>query len=218
MLFKNSVDVYYAVLTEINKEFNASFETWDYTYFINKSIYEWIKLKYDEYELTQKRTDDLQLITQRNFELPLFNLSTQLPSDYLFLLGVRAEVLGITKCDSNGIIKEVYKITSDRKGYEDSNYYGKLKSWYEISHNTLYIIPQKNTDIQKVFIEYIQKPTYQDLNIDNVDSDKNSLNILFSKEYIAIEIIKLCASLFLETIEQQRFNQHLQLNQQILKN
>ena len=217
-MFKNSIDVYNSVLTELNKEFNASFETWDYTYYINKAILEWVKKKYSEYELTQKRTDDLQLITVRNHKLKVVDNKTILPTDYMFLLGVRAEVAGITKCEDGGLIKECYKMTSDRKGYEDSNFYAKLKTWYELSKNALYVIPQKNTVIPNIYIEYIEHPAYQDIDIDNITSPKNNLISLFTIEYIAIEIIKFCASMFLESIEQQRTQGHIQMNEQLMVN
>lgn len=218
-MFKNSIDIYNAVLVELNKEFNASFETWDYTYYLNKAIYEWIKLKYKEYETTQKRTDDLQVITKRNYKIEVNNeLQSILPQDYLFLLGVRAEVLGITKCDESPTIKECYKMTSDRKGYEDSNYYAKLRNWYEISKFTLHIIPQRGSTIKNIYIEYIQKPENQSINIDDVNSIDNNLITLLNIEYIAIEIIKLTSTLFLESIEQQRTQGHLQLNNQFLTN
>ena len=217
-MFKNSIDIFYGVLTELNKEYNASFETWDYLYFMNKAILEWVKKKHADYETTQKRTDDLQLMTERNHSLVLTNNSTSLPSDYLFLLGVRAKVEGKTKCEGRAIIKEVYKMTSDRKGYEDSNYYARLKSWYEVTHNKINIIPEQNTKVGEIYIEYIQHPQYQDIDLDDSQSSKNNLISLFSIDYIAIEIIKLCASIFLESIEQQRTQGHIQLNEQILVN
>lgn len=216
-MFKNSIDIYNAVLTELNKEFNASFETWDYVYFLNKAIYEWIKLKYTEYETTQKRTDDLQLITKRNVLLTLQKEnSVSLPQDYLFLLGVRAKVLGKTKCADGDIVKEVYKMTSDRKGYVD--YYAQLKNWYEISQDIITIIPERNTTVKEILIEYINEPEKQDIDIDDEDSVKNNLIYLLSKPYIAIEIIKLTSTMFLESIEQQRTQGHLQLNNQFLGN
>lgn len=216
-MFKNSIDIYNAVLTELNKEFNASFETWDYVYFLNKAIYEWVKLKYAEYETTQKRTDDLQLITKRNVLLNLQqDNTTSLPQDYLFLLGVRAKVNGKTKCADGNIIKEVYKMTSDRKGYAD--YYAQLKNWYEISQDNITIIPEKNTVVNEIFIEYVNKPEYQDIDIDDENNAKNNLIYLLSKTYIAIEIVKLTATMFLESIEQQRTQGHLQLNNQFLGN
>ena len=109
-------------------------------------------------------------------------------------------------------------MTSDRKGYEDSNFYAKLKTWYELSKNTLYIIPQKNTVIPNIYIEYIETPAYQDIDIDNITSPKNNLISLFTIEYIAIEIIKFCASMFLESIEQQRTQGHIQMNEQLMVN
>ena len=216
-MFKNSIDIYNAVLVELNKEFNPSFETWDYTYFINKAILEWIKRKYNEYELTQKRTDDLQLITIRNFDLQLIDNISTLPNDYLFLLGVRAKTLS-NKCEDKPVIKECYKMTSDRKGYEDSNYYAKFKTWYELSRNKIYIIPEKGKKINEILIEYIAKPEYQNIDLDNYFSLQNTVNILFTIEYIAIEIIKLCASMFLENIEQPRTQGHIQINEQLMIN
>jgi len=218
MLIKDSVDVYNAVLVELNKEYNASFETWDYLFYLNKAVYEWVKLKYKEYETTQKRTDDLQLITNRNYPVELQFLTGALPANYLFLLGVRAEVKGKKKCEEGGNIKECYKMTSDRKGYEDSNYYGKLKNWYEVSKDKITMIPEKDATIDTILIEYLEKPLTQGLDIDNVSSPSNVLITLLEKEYIAIEIIKITALMFLESIEQQRTQGHLQLNNQFLTN
>jgi hypothetical protein len=217
-MFQNSIDIYNAILTELNKEYNASFEVWDYNYFLNKAISEWVKRKYAEYETTQKRTDDLQLITKRNHKLNIVDNISPLPSDYLFLLGVRGEIEGKTKCTDGFLIKEIYKTTSDLKGYSDSNYYAKLKSWYEITHNTINIIPEKNTKIKTIYIEYIETPLTQGLDLDNVTSPTNNLITLLTKDYIALEIIKLCASMFLENIEQQRTQGHLQLNEQVMIN
>lgn len=217
-MLNNSIDIYNGVLAELNKEYNASFETWDYVFFLNKAVYEWVKLKYKEYETTQKRTDDLQVITNRNTLLQLDKLRATLPSNYLFLLGVRAEVKGKTKCEDAGIVKECYKMTSDRKGYELSNYYGQLKNWYEITKDAIYLIPEKNTTIDNIYIEYIEKPDAQNIDIDNPSSTQNNLIPLLQKEYIAIEIIKLTASMFLESIEQQRTQGHIQLNNQLLTN
>jgi hypothetical protein len=216
-MFKNSIDLFNGVLTELNKEFNASFEVWDYEYFLNKAIYEWIKLKYTEYETTQKRTDDLQLITQRNVNVKIQNDNIViLPQDYLFLLGVRGNIQGRTKCEDGGIIKEIYKMTSDLKGY--TNYYHQLKNWYEVSQDKLYLTPERGSTIKDIYIEYISKPEVQSIDIDNVGSPKNNLIYLLSKEYICLEIIKIITTLFLESIEQPRTQGHLQLNNQYLTN
>lgn len=216
-MFKNSIDIFNGILTELNKEFNASFEVWDYEYFLNKAIYEWIKLKYAEYETTQKRTDDLQLITQRNIELKVQTENTViLPQDYLYLLGVRGTVQGKTKCDDSKLVKEFYKMTSDLKGY--ANYYAQFKNWYEVSQDTLHIIPEKDSTIKDIFIEYISKPQVQSIDIEDRNNVKNNLIYLLSKEYICLEIIKITTTLFLESIEQPRTQGHLQLNNQFLTN
>ena len=59
MLYSNSVDLYEAVLKELNQDNAPSFEIDDFLHYFNKAIEEYTNLRYKLFELSQQTLDDL---------------------------------------------------------------------------------------------------------------------------------------------------------------
>lgn len=59
MMYSNSVDLYEAVLKELNQDNAPSFEIDDFLHYFNKAIEEYTNLRYKMFELNQQTLDDL---------------------------------------------------------------------------------------------------------------------------------------------------------------
>lgn len=212
---KNSVDVYNYVLTKLNKENNPSFEIRDFEDLFHSATLEWVKQKYAEMEIKQKRTDDLRFITRRNVELSLSDNKTTLPERYMFMLGVRVEHSKKGRCSTKTRVTGAYKMTSDIKGRRD--YYKDISLHYEIENQALIIIPPEDVEARRVYIEYIEEPTPITVDYDAPESPTNALTALLSQDYVCLEIADLCALFFIETFESPRVNTLIPIQTQLLK-
>ena len=117
------------------------------------------------------------------------------------------------KSDDNPLSSILKVDSTERTFFFKAKSFEEKQSWIGSIGKIMVKSSKKN-----IYIEYIETPAYQDIDIDNITSPKNNLISLFTIEYIAIEIIKFCASMFLESIEQQRTQGHIQMNEQLMVN
>ena len=137
-----ALQIFNAVLTELNKSKAPSLLLEDYNYFLNKAIIQFINKNYNLYEKTQQKTDDLRVLESTVILTPMLvtgELNTlfantyevYLPDDYLHILGcvVKYKVLNKIGCYSANDYVEfaAKKLNSDNWSQILNNYYFKPK-------------------------------------------------------------------------------------------
>lgn len=157
----NSLEVYRRCVIDLDKYDTPTFEIVDFNRYAERAIYEYINEKYKEFEVTQKRTDDLrQFVTFGTFP-NLNNEYITLPADYLRLLSVYYYITDFDCGEDRWVI--VQKTTADKLGYSETNYYWKPRltnPQYQIIGDRLYFRVGNDdaSRIQQVRLEYVAIP------------------------------------------------------------
>jgi hypothetical protein len=143
---------------DIDKYQGAVADVEEFNRYAERAMYEYISSKYAEFEITQRRTDDLRLFIRRSTlsRLPGPTPVYELPQNYRHLLLVELNTQS-ERCDVPKIIY-AKKITADIKGYAGHNYYYDYDKnyYYQIIDRNLYLYtPLNDSEIQSVSIEYI---------------------------------------------------------------
>lgn len=138
------LQLYEAVLIELNKVKAPSLSLSDFIYFANKSIQQFANYSYNAYEMTQQQTDDLRsLRATAKLEIKEVDLDTDatynhytktdydpgiqtwLPDDYWHILNCSVEFIERTpKCGSaKHILVGARKLNTDAAAQVENNYY-----------------------------------------------------------------------------------------------
>jgi len=157
----NSLQVYQRCVIDLDKYDTPTFEIVDFNRYSERALYEYINEKYKEFEVTQKRTDDLRQFVIFNTFPNINNEYITLPSDYLRLLSVWYRITDYDCGQDRWVI--VQKTTADKLGYSENNYYWRpslRNPQYQIIQDRLYF--RVGTDnasaITDVRLEYIGIP------------------------------------------------------------
>lgn len=128
-------DAFEYCLIELNKSQAPSLLVEDFVYLFNKSIQQYINLRYNKYEITQQLTDDLRVLN-KSIKIEAeklqqiddsFNSSYKctLPNDYLHLLNCICQFTDLKqKCGNNkSIIRGANKLDTTQWPHVIENYY-----------------------------------------------------------------------------------------------
>ncbi len=160
--------VFEYALIELNKLQAPSLLLEDYNYFINKSILNYITLRYNIYDVNQQSTDDLRVLkgtatiaglalTKNNPEvLHQATYTASLPNDYFHLLNCILEFTPSKTFKCYEIGKPVYfgakRLTSDMFSQIINNYYARpsYKNPYFYLHNVSEPVIDANPSVPNV--------------------------------------------------------------------
>ena len=218
---------YIDILTELVKEEAPTLYLEDYLYYFNKAISEYMKTRYELYEVNQQLSDDMRA-WKKSF--PALTLSTSISDipEYRHLLSCLIDVKisrPISKCDQRPNTTERYKVTrmsSEIKAGLLGNAYLKptfYRPYFEVIDNTIKInvgdIDTKRVEISSIVIEYLMQPTLVDLTEEEVEAEEDTSQVLeFSKD-VGEEIVKMALKLILERGTNPRLQSHVAVNQNI---
>jgi hypothetical protein len=235
-MYSTSRQAYIDILTELLKEEAPTLYLEDFLYYYNKAISEYMKTRYELFEVTQQLSDDL-----RSWKKDFNTSGLIVPIDsiyethegkkidlYRHLLGciISATVIRpISKCDQRAGINKSYKVTrmsSEIKAGILNNVYLEprfYRPYFEVIGNTIKInIGDKDTksiEISNIVIEYLCQPAYVDLTEEQVEIDEDTSQVLeFSKD-VGEEISKVALKLILERGSSPRTQSHIAVNQAI---
>lgn len=234
-MYSNNIDIYYGILSELNKYSSPSFETEDFEKFVNSAVLDYIKKRYSKSELKLKVIADLNPITVRDEEIVLnaaiagypFYYSQELPTNYMYMLLVVSEIICVENGQSRPLKpKETPLYTEDIKGFGTDNPYWSPKPfrpYYQIEKNEqnasldniqVMIGNEERYQVTRVWVSYIQRPNKITVDLDNPNNPVNELSPIFSKPEIADEIINEASLKFLESIESRRTQSYPEVNKQ----
>lgn len=237
-MYSTSRQAYIDILTELLKEEAPTLYLEDFLYYYNKAISEYMKTRYELFEVTQQLSDDLRS-WKKDFNtgdliVPIDSIyetreKTEGKTDlYRHLLGciISATVTRpISKCDQRAGTTASYKVTrmsSEIKSGILNNVYLEprfYRPYFEVIGNSIKINigdkDIKSVKISNITIEYLCQPTYVDLTEEQVEADEDTSQVLeFSKD-VGEEITKVAIKLILERGSSPRTQSHGIVNQAI---
>jgi hypothetical protein len=235
-MYSTARTVYIDILIELVKEEAPSLYMEDYLYYYNKAISEYMKTRYELFEVTQQLTDDLRAwkkdFKTTSLDTPIDNIFTlsdnKKINKYRHLLGCTIDIKllrPISRCDQRVNTTKQYKVTrmsSNIKNGILNNVYLEPKfyrPYFEIINNLIKInigdSSITNLEISNIGIEYLMQPTEVFLTADQVASDEDTSQVLeFSKD-VGEEITKIALKLILERGSSPRTQSHVAVNTSI---
>ena len=221
-------EAYVAILTEMVTEDTQKLYLEDFLYYYNKAISEYMKKRYELFEVTQQLTDDLRV-----WKAEFMGSSNKVSidndiKDYRHLLNCIVGV-GINypdvKCDQKvgkPVRYKASRMTSNIKAGLLNNEYLKAtfyRPYFDIIGDTITVdlgeTKKRQVKTQSVYIEYLRQPAIVDLTEEQVQEDvDNSQALEFSRD-VGEEIIKGCIMLLLERDASQRLQSNPAVNQSI---
>jgi len=235
-MYKTAREVYIDVLTELVKEEAPTFYMEDYNYYFNKAISEYMKLRYELFELTQQFTDDLRFWKESYpagtaMETALDDVHAgddPLDKPYRHLIGctlTATTTRPVIGCDQLANTSKSYKVTrmstSIKNGllnnvYLEPKFY---RPYFDITNNKIRIdvglsLPSW-VEISNIVIEYLRHPVKVDLLEEEVAADIDESQVLEFTSDVGDEIVKILIRLLLERGSDPRLEPHVGINQTI---
>lgn len=215
----------------LNKEQTGTVTPSEFNRLINNAQEEWIKNKYSEVELTQKRVDDLRILECRDtlnntgvnqpggeiFELPYSSTSfVTTPGNpngdnhgYMFLLNCAFKIQYVNnKCGNTGLSKFLYakRMTADKEYAIQSDPYNKPtdeRIYYKMLGNTIRCITGTESFGVQVAIDYLRYPRQINVPVPTASVDVACELPLHARE----EIIRIALRKKLGIYESPRYQQ-----------
>lgn len=220
---------YIDILTELVKEEAPTLYLEDFLYYFNKSINEFIKKRYELFEVTQQVHDDLRFwkkpYNTDKLEIGLDDIDSQ---SYRHVVGCTVDVTLTrpdSRCEQDVNTTKAYKavrMTSDIKTGILNNSYLEPKfyrPYFDIVNNRFEIkvgdIDTKSVKIGNILIEYLSDPEEVDLTEAQINAEADSSQILEFSTTVGDEINKICLGLILERGSSHRLQANQHVNQSI---
>lgn len=198
-----AIQAYEAVLIELNKVKAPSLSLNDFLYFFNKAIQQYFNLMYNNYEITQQKTDDLRVIkstaildltshySNNSFFQDIYTV--ELPDDYVHILNCIIEFVDINpKCNRPKIGEVIVKLPNpDCNGdcNEHEQYIRKNVDFYKRFHQG---VKRLTADAaSQVINNHYLKPSYRNPYFYiNTVNDYNTLGDLNDRESLNSEVTR----------------------------
>ena len=243
MLYKTIRQAYIDILIELVKEETPVLYIEDFLYYYNKAISEYMKFRYEKFEVTQQLTDDLRpwkkLYETSDLVINIDDIGTtvadgdngtKLINLYRHLLNCIVNVT--TKrphrnCTNGGSENtegsfSATRMTSDLKAELLGNEYLQpefFRPYYDILNNkiTIDLGSSSKTVIKSsiIQIEYLSQPTLVDMTAEQVEEDEDTTQTLEFPLDVYDEINKVALKLILERGMSPRLQSHMGVNQSI---
>lgn len=216
----NVLDVYEAVLIELNKVEAPSLLLEDFIYFLNKAIQQYQNRMYNAVDSSQQKTDDLLAFYKEKGILTDRNIVEIDIKDYCHCLG--CDITFIDKCGKE-YTKAATKYTTNIDSAVKDNYYLKpsFKRPYfsikDVGANSINVKLDHGDDrkykLKSIVFKYLKTPTKYTL--DDIDVDALTGTDLEFSNYVCYEIINDLVKLILENASDPRLQSNMPINQSI---
>jgi hypothetical protein len=243
-MYGTSRQAYIDILTELVKEETPTLYLEDYLYYYNKAISEYMKSRYELFEVNQQLTDDMRTwktpysSESGDLEINLDTIGKDSGYKYRHMLNCIVSTT-LTRPDSRCLSQQANKATghkatrmsSDVKAGIIGNEYLQpeyFRPYYEIIGNKLKIdigsLP-KSAKISIIDIEYLRQPKYVDLTECDIapvgtdgctkTTDVDTSQVLEFPKDVGEEILKVALKLILERGMNPRLQSNVAVNQSI---
>lgn len=242
MYNKTARQVYIEILTELNKEEAPTLYLEDYLYYYNKSISEYMKSRYEMFEVNQQLSDDMRCwkkdFNSTLLSIPIESIGAADGHSYRHLVSCIVDVeltRPVPTCSQAVNTTKSYKVTRMSSGIKAgilNNDYLKptfYRPYFEIINNNIVIdlgdISTKSIKISNIRIEYLKQPVYVDLTECEVSpvgtpgcdktSDADTSQVLEFTGDVGDEITKVALKLIMERGMNPRMQSNVAVNQSI---
>ncbi|MCK5787960.1 MAG: hypothetical protein KAH32_03105 [Chlamydiia bacterium] len=223
---------YIDILIELVKEDSPTLYLEDFLYYFNKAVSEYLKARYEIFEVTQQLSDDLRYwkktYTTNSLVTDIDIIGNSTNEDYRHLLNCIIDVRltrPVVGCDQAAQVTVKYKatrMTSTIKAGLLNNDYLKAqfnRPYFDISDNTITVdigdTNDKVVKVDKVAIEYLKQPKLIDLTEEEIAAEADTSQILEFSSDIGEEINKVALKLILERGSNPRTQSQVAVNQSI---
>ena len=233
MYNKTARQVYIEILTELNKEEAPTLYLEDYVYYYNKAISEYMKARYEMFEVNQQLSDDMRC-WKKDFEssslsIPIESIGAEDGHSYRHLVSCIVDIeltRPVPTCSQAVNTTKSYKVTRMSSGIKAgilNNDYLKptfYRPYFEIINNNIVIdlgdINTKSIKISNIRVEYLKQPVYVDLTEDQVEVDiEDTSQVLEFTGDVGDEITKIALKLIMERGMNPRMQSNVAVNQSI---
>lgn len=203
------------LLDKVDSKAVPSFETNEMDDFFNMAIKRYVLSRYKEFEVNQRRTDDLRgLVKEVNIsrDSPSLSLypnadSYTLPVDYMFSISERPLIssyknsCGNTVTNKIGYLRAIQHDDFEKLLKDPFNKPQEKEVLRLIQSNKIILVHDENTVLSDLVLSYIKNPIEVQLDLED---ENNSINSDMP-EHTHDEIIQLAVQIILETISDPRF-------------
>lgn len=223
---------YVAILMELLKEESPSLYIEDFLYYYNKAISEYMKLRYEKFEITQQLTDDVRAwkksFTTDQLVTPVDIIGHEDGYSYRHLLSCVVTVKLLrpsSKCAQKVGTESSHKVTrmtSTIKAGIINNAYLKAafyRPYFDILDNVLTIdvgdINPRDLEISNITVEYLKQPENVVLTEEQIRAEQDTSQVLEFAQDVYDEVNKVALKLLLERGSNQRLQSHVAVNQSV---
>ena len=204
-MYATARQAYINILTELVKEESPTLYLEDFLYYYNKAISEYLKLRYELFEINQQLTDDLRFWKKDYSTTVLdFTLDSVGSYEYRHLLNCIVEI-ELTRpdrrCDHKVFTKKKYKATrmtsAIKAGVLDNIYLQPefFRPYFDIINNRIEVyvgdIDTNSIKISTITIEYLKQPELVDLTEEQIALDDDESQVLEFSHDVGEEILKI---------------------------
>lgn len=228
-------EAYMDISTELLKEESPTLYVEDFLYYYNKAVSEYLKMRYEIFEITQQVTDDLRFWKTEHIEIakgdnPINSFVTieDMRPQYRHLLSCVINVeltrpLSACAQAANTIVGyKCKRLSSDVKAAILDNVYLEPKfyrPYFDILNNIIQISTGDISDniiiLRNITIEYLRHPGRYTMSAGTVAADGDGSQELEFTRDVGDEIAKIALKLILERGSDQRLQSHVAVNQAI---
>lgn len=213
----DALTAYRSTLKELDKHESPTFSVSDFNWFFPEAVDEYVTKNYGQGDVLEKELDDISkvimddvVLTQDGGDPTIFAK----PTDYrhvLYLNVTAKAVADYRKWKKND--QETFVIRrqrTNRRGYQEDNAYEQPSEDYpqfRVSNEKIKVLIGPNFTPLSARLMYIRVPATVYLNPNPASDFNNPANnsVIEFPEYVAKEIVRWCARIFLENIESQRY-------------
>ena len=218
---------YIDILTETNKEASPVLYLEDFLYFYNKAVSEYMKLRYEKFELTQQLTDDLRA-WKTEYSVESDKVSIADIPDYRHLLNCilqielyRPDVACNIVAGEDSLFKATRMTSNIKAGLLDNVYLAPkfYRPYFDIIGDSINIymgkIPANKLKKSIIHIEYLRQPAKIDLTAEQLKEDEDTSQVFEFSTDVAEEITKRALMLILERGSDPRLQTHSAVNKSV---
>ncbi len=214
---KTILNIYRGVLFELDRYGAPTFNPVHFNYFFERSVQDWINKQYNVFDTRQQSIDNINVLVRT-----VTIANDDLPTDYYHLLNCFVTFkytrnFGCHKKDDE-FIRKVPRVTADKLVTIHENAYTKpsiRQVYHKIENNKIKLLWGTETlySVVSTKIEYLCKVTIPVLTKTMLEADNTGTTPF--PEYVDLELIKQCTTLFLENTNNPRVKDYIPVSTSI---
>lgn len=213
----DALTAYRSVLKELDKHESPAFSVKDFNWFFNETVDEYLTRNYAQGDVFEKDLDDISVVIKDDIGLTIDVGDSTLfakPADYRHFLYMNVVAKAINAyrkwAKDQQVTFTIRRQRTARRGYQEENAYQRPSEdypQYRVSNEKIKVLLGPAFTPLSAKLMYIRIPTVVYLNPNPASDFGNPANnsIIEFPEYVAKEMVRWCARVFLELAESPRY-------------